>query len=53
MLFEKSKAEADHKKAFHLYSIANSKGSLYAKACLGYCYCLGKGVTEDKERDWL
>ena len=50
MLFEKSKAEADHKKAFHLYSIANSKGSLYAKACLGYCYCLGKGVTEDKEK---
>ena len=50
LLFEKSKAEADHKKAFHLYSIANSKGSLYAKACLGYCYCLGKGVTEDKEK---
>ena len=50
MLFEKSKAEADHKKAFHLYSIANSKGSLYAKVCLGYCYCLGKGVTEDKEK---
>ena len=50
MLFEKSKAEADHKKAFHLYSIANSKGSLYAKACLGCCYCLGKGVTEDKEK---
>ena len=50
MLFEKSKVEADHKKAFHLYSIANSKGSLYAKACLGYCYCLGKGVTEDKEK---
>ena len=50
MLFGKSKDEADHKKAFHLYSIANSKGSLYAKACLGYCYCLGKGVTEDKEK---
>ena len=50
MLFEKSKAEADHKKAFHLYSIANSKGSLYAKACLGCCFCLGKGVTEDKEK---
>ena len=50
MLFEKSKVEADHKKAFHLYSIANSKRSLYAKACLGYCYCLGKGVTEDKEK---
>ena len=50
MLFEKSKAEVDHKKAFHLYSIANSKGSLYAKACLGYCFCLGKGVTEDKEK---
>ena len=49
-LFEKSKDEADHKKAFHLYSIANSKGSLYAKACLGYCYCLGKGVAEDKEK---
>ena len=50
MLFEKSKAEVDHKKAFHLYSIANSKGSLYAKACLGYCFCLGKGVSEDKEK---
>ena len=50
MLFEKSKTEVDHKKAFHLYSIANSKGSLYAKACLGYCFCLGKGVTEDKEK---
>ena len=50
LLFEKSKDEADHKKAFRLYSIADSKGSLYAKACLGYCYCLGKGVTEDKEK---
>ena len=50
LLFEKSKDEADHKKAFRLYSIADSKGSLYAKASLGYCYCLGKGVTEDKEK---
>ena len=50
LLFEKSKDEADHKKAFRLYSIADSKGSLYAKACLGYCYCLGKGVSEDKEK---
>ena len=50
LLFEKSKDEADHKKAFRLYSIAASKGSLYAKACLGYCYCLGKGVSEDKEK---
>ena len=50
LLFEKSKDEADHKTAFRLYSIADSKGSLYAKACLGYCYCLGKGVSEDKEK---
>ena len=50
LLFEKSKDEADHKKAFRLYSIADSKGSLYAKACFGYCYCLGKGVSEDKEK---
>ena len=50
LLFEKSKDEADHKKAFRLYSIVDSKGSLYAKACLGYCYCLGKGVSEDKEK---
>ena len=50
LLFEKSKDEADHKKAFRLYSIADSKGSLYAKACLGYCYCWGKGVSEDKEK---
>ena len=50
LLFEKSKDEADHKKAFRLYSIADFKGSLYAKACLGYCYCLGKGVSEDKEK---
>ena len=50
LLFEKSKDEADHKKAFRLYSIADSKESLYAKACLGYCYCLGKGVSEDKEK---
>ena len=49
-LFKNSKNEADHKKAFYLYSIANSKGSLYAKACLGYCYCLGKGVPEDVEK---
>ena len=50
MLFRKSKDEADHKKAFHLYSIADAKGSLSAKAFLGCCYCLGKGVTEDKEK---
>ncbi len=50
LLFEKSKDEADHKKAFRLYSIADSTESLYAKACLGYCYCLGKGVSEDKEK---
>ena len=50
LLFEKSKDEANHKKAFRLYSVADSKGSLYAKACLGYCYCLGKGVSEDKEK---
>ena len=50
LLFEKSKDEADHKKAFRLYSIADTKESLYAKACLGYCYCLGKGVSEDKEK---
>ena len=50
LLFEKSKDEANHKKAFRLYSIADSKGSLYAKAYLGYCYCLGKGVTKDSEK---
>ena len=49
-LFVKSKDEEDHKKAFRLYSLADAKGSLYAKACLGYCYCLGKGVSEDKEK---
>ena len=49
-LFEKSKDEEDHKKAFRLYSLADAKGSLYAKACLGCCYCLGKGVSEDKEK---
>ena len=50
MLFRKSKDEADHKKAFHLCSIADAKGCLSAKAFLGCCYCLGKGVTEDKEK---
>ena len=49
-LFEISKDGVDHKKAFQLYSLADAKGSLYAKACLGYCYCLGKGVSEDKEK---
>ena len=49
-LFEISKDGEDHKKAFQLYSLADAKGSLYAKACLGYCYCLGKGVPEDKEK---
>mgnify|MGYP004683342567 CR=1 FL=1 len=49
-LLEKSKDEEDHKKAFRLYSLADAKGSLYAKAYLGYCYCLGKGVSEDKEK---
>ena len=49
-LFEKTKDEEEHKKAFRLYSLADAKGSLYAKACLGYCYCLGKGVSEDKEK---
>ena len=49
-LFEISKDGEDHKKAFQLYSLADAKGSLYAKACLGYCYCLGKGVSEDKEK---
>ena len=49
-LFEISKDGEDHKKAFQLYSLADAKDSLYAKACLGYCYCLGKGVSEDKEK---
>ena len=49
-LLEISKDGEDHKKAFQLYSLADAKGSLYAKACLGYCYCLGKGVSEDKEK---
>ena len=39
--------EKDLDKAFPLYSDAASKGSLYALACLGFCYCEGKGCVQD------
>ena len=39
--------EKDLDKAFSLYSDAASKGSLYALACLGFCYCEGKGCVQD------
>ena len=38
--------EKDYNKAFSLYSDAASKGSLYALACLGFCYCEGKGCMQ-------
>ena len=39
--------EKNYDKAFSLYSDAASKGSLYALACLGFCYCEGKGCTQN------
>ena len=39
--------EKDLDKAFSLYSDAAFKGSLYALACLGFCYCEGKGCVQD------
>ena len=42
--------EKDYNKAFSLYSDAVSKGSLYALACLGFCYCEGKGCMQDFTR---
>ena len=42
--------EKDYNKAFSLYSDAASKGSLYALACLGFCYCEGKGCMQDFTR---
>ena len=42
--------EKDYNVAFSLYSDAASKGSLYALACLGFCYCEGKGCMQDFTR---
>ena len=42
--------EKDYNKAFSLYSDAASKGNLYALACLGICYCEGKGVKQNFEK---
>ena len=39
--------EKNYDKAFSLYSDAASKGSLYALACLGFCYCEGKGCAQN------
>ena len=49
-LADKYYKEKDYAKAFALYSEASAKGSLYALACLGYCYCLGYGVEENEEK---
>ena len=50
-MYRKGKCmEINYKKAFELYSIANSKGSLEALACLGYCYVEGKGVMQNIEK---
>ena len=45
--YSKSEDEECQKKAFQLYSIANSKGDLSAKAKLGQLYCLGRGIARD------
>ena len=42
--------EKDYNKAFSLYSAAASKGSLYALACLGLCYCKGNGVKQNLKK---
>ena len=42
--------EKNYDKAFSLYSDAVSKGSLYALACLGICYCEGNGVMQNFEK---
>ena len=42
--------ETNYDKAFSLYSYAASKGSLYALACLGLCYCKGNGVKQNLEK---
>ena len=39
--------EKNYDKAFSLYSDAASKGSFYALACLGFCYCEGKGCAQN------
>ena len=39
--------KTNYDKAFSLYSDAASKGSLYALACLGFCYCEGKGCAQN------
>ena len=42
--------KTNYDKAFSLYSYAASKGSLYALACLGLCYCKGNGVKQNLEK---
>ena len=42
--------ETNYDKAFSLYSYVASKGSLYALACLGLCYCKGNGVKQNLEK---
>ena len=42
--------ETNYDKAFSLYSAAASKGSLYALACLGLCYCKGNGVKQNLKK---
>ena len=49
-VLENSPKVSDHEKAFKIYSLLDAQGNLYAKACLGYCYCRGKGVEKDEEK---
>ena len=49
-LADKYYKDQDYNKAFALYSEASAKGSLYALACLGTCYCEGKGVEKNCEK---
>ena len=49
-LADKYYKEKNYTKAFALYSEASAKGSLYALACLGTCYCEGKGVEKNCEK---
>ena len=49
-LADKYYKDQDYNKAFALYSEASAKGSLYALACLGSCYCEGEGVEKNCEK---
>ena len=43
----------DYTKAFALYSEASAKGSLYALAWLGVCYCNGDGVEKNSKKGFV